>query len=296
MAKRPPTAETAFGPMVIVALEQGAPPAQRLVQDDLAARVLPLSGRLLVGACRWRLIWRSLLALSLRLSEQQCRGIWGGLLCRKRYADDQVTAAIGAGIRQVVVLGAGLDTKAYRLVAPAGADTFEVDQPATVTCKQQRLRAISRRVPEHVALVPVDFETGDLSNALAAHGFCIEIPTMFVWEAVTQYLTEDGVRKTLGVLAQAALRSRLSFTDVLRDVLDGINRYGAERLYQANVIRQHLWRFGIAPDQVAGLLVEYSWAEREQVGRAEYLRRSVEPTGRDLAVYELERFVSAEKI
>src|SRR5215469_7699240 len=114
MAKRPPAAQTAFGPMVIVALEQYVPSAQRLVQDDFAARFLPLSGRLLMRACRWRAFWRFVYALSLLLSEQQGQGIWGSILCRKRYADDQVTAALAAGIDQVVLLGAGLDTKAYR--------------------------------------------------------------------------------------------------------------------------------------------------------------------------------------
>jgi methyltransferase (TIGR00027 family) len=296
MAKRPPAAQTAFGPMVIVAIEQFAPPAQRLVQDKLAARMLPRSGRLLVGACRWPAFWRFLYTMSLRLSEQQGQGIWGSILCRKRYADDQVSAAIAAGLGQVVILGAGLDTKASRLVAPAGVAAFEVDQPANSTYKQNRLRAIYGQTPDHIALVAANFETDDLAAALAAHGFRIETPTLFVWEAVTQYLTEAGVRRTFDFLAQAASGSRLIVTYVLQDFLDGTRRYGAERLYQANVIKQSLWRFGIAPEHVASLLREYGWAEREQVGRAEYLQRYVAPAGRDLAVSELERFVLAEKI
>jgi methyltransferase (TIGR00027 family) len=296
MAKRPPAAQTAFGPMVVVALEQSTPPAQRLVQDDLAARMLPPSGQLLVGACRWRVIGRFILTVSLRVSEQQARGIWGSILCRKRYADDQVTAALAAGIRQVVILGAGLDTKACRLVAPAGVAAFEVDQPANSTYKKHRLQQIYGQMPTHVALVPADLETDDLAAALASHGFRLTAPTLFVWEAVTQYLTEAGVRMTFGVLAQAARGSRLIFTYVVKDFLDGTHRYGAERLYQANVITSHLWRFGIAPAHVVSLLQEYGWAEREQVGRAEYLAQYVAPSGRELDVSELERFVSAERV
>jgi methyltransferase (TIGR00027 family) len=265
------------------------------VQDPLAVRFLPLNGRLLVGACRWRAVRH----LIIRASERQAPGIWGSILCRKRYADDRVSAAIAAGIGQVVILGAGLDTRAYRLVAPAGGTAFEVDQPANIAYKRGRLRAIYGRVPEPVApvaLVAVDFEADDLAAALAAYGFRMGLPALFVWEAVTQYLTESAVRKTLGVLAKAASGSGLIFTYVLKAFLDGTNLYGAERLYQTYVAKRPIWRFGLAPEHVAGLLGPYGWAEREQVGRAEYIERYVAPTGRGLAVSDLERFVSAAKV
>jgi methyltransferase (TIGR00027 family) len=138
-------------------------------------------------------------------------------------------------------------------------------------------------------------ETDDLASALAARGFQVETPTLFVWEAISKYLTEVGVRTTLDFLSQAAPGSRLIFTYVCNDFLDDANRYGADRLYQANVIKQPLWRLGLAPEQVAALLQQYGWVEREQVGREEYLRRYVAPTGRDLAVSALERFVAAGK-
>jgi methyltransferase (TIGR00027 family) len=166
MAKRPPAAQTAFGPMVIAAGEQYVPEAQRLIHDELAIRFLPPQLRLTMRACRWRFIRDLLLAFT----EKQAPGIWGAMLCRKRYADDKVTEALHAGIGQVVILGAGLDTREYRLVAPAGAAAFEVDLPANVTYKQARLRQMHGRVPEHVTLIPLDFEAQDLGEALAANG------------------------------------------------------------------------------------------------------------------------------
>jgi len=291
MAKHPPAAQTAFGPMVIAAIEQHYPEVQRLVRDELAIRFLPPGLRLGVRACKWHFMRR----LGIDATEKKAPGIWGGVLCRKRYADDKVIEAIDAGIEQVVILGAGLDTRAYRLAVPAGVPAFEVDLPANITYKQERLHEIYGRVPEHVTLIPIDFQTNDLGSALAKNGFRLEARTMFVWEAVTQYLTEDGFRKTLRFLSQAAAGSRLIFTYIREDFLAGINFYGAQQIHRD--MKEHdVWHFGIAPQNVDGLLREYGWAEREQVGPSEYFARYIEPSGRALTASEIERFVYAEKL
>lgn len=292
MAKRPPAAQTAFGPMVIAAVEQHVPDPQRLIHDGLAMRFLPLNMRLAVRACRWR----PMRTMLIDFTEKRAPAVWGGTLCRKRYADDQVSEAIEAGVSQIVLLGAGMDTRVYRLAAPAGVPSFEIDLPANIADKRARLQAIYGHVPEHVTLIPVDFETQDLGEALVGNGFDISRPAMFVWEAVTQYLTEAGVRTTLAFLAKAATESRLIFTYLRKDFVDGSNFYGAERMYQQFVRKYRVWHWGIYPEHVDGLLREYGWAEREQVGRDEYVTRYVKPAGRDMPVTEVERFVLAEKL
>jgi methyltransferase (TIGR00027 family) len=290
MAGETSAAQTAYGPMVLVAVEQFTPAPQRIITDELAIRFMPALGRWMIGTCRWGWLRKQFI----KLSEAQAPGIYGGMLCRKRYADDRAREALAAGIPQVVILGAGLDTKAYRLVAPQDVAAFEVDQPESIAYKENRLRAIYGRIPDDVTLVSINFETDDLATALTARGFDFASPALFVWEAVTQYLTEDAVRKTLGVLAQAATGSQFIFTFVLRDYIEGVNMYGCEKMYQ-NFVAKHVWKFGLAPDGVAPLLNEYSWTEREQVGHAEFIARYIAPTGRNLAVYEIERFVLAEK-
>lgn len=101
-------------------------------------------------------------------------------------------------------------------------------------------RRSSRIRADHVRLVSVDFETDDLMESLAANGFQLDQPTMVVWEAVTQYLTEDGVRRTLALLGKAATGSRLVFTFVRRDFLDGTNSYQAEGAYRDFVVRHRV--------------------------------------------------------
>ena len=82
---------------------------------------------------------------------------------------------------------------------------------------------------------------------------------MFVWEAVTQYLTEDGVRNTLTFLSNVAGGSQLTFTFVRRDCLDGTNLVDAQNWYRDFVVRRRMWHFGLNPPDVAGLLAEYGW-------------------------------------
>jgi methyltransferase (TIGR00027 family) len=216
------------------------------------------------------------------------------MLCRKRYADDQVLAALDT-TDQLVVLGAGFDTRAYRVADPDRVRVYEVDLPANIDAKRTRVRAVLGAVPGHVRLVPVDFESGDLAESLTAAGLDFERPVMVVWEAVTQYLTEDAVRRTFALLARAAPGSRLIFTFVRQDFLDGTNAYGAEGAYRRFVARQRIWRYGMYPDRVAAFLAEYGWTEDEQVGAAEYRERYLEPAGRDLPVSEIERFASATR-
>jgi methyltransferase (TIGR00027 family) len=286
---RSASAQTALGPMVIAAAERYTPQRQRLFDDELAARFLPPGVRWIVQACRWRPV-RDLLV---RVTERSAPGLWGSMLCRKRYADDAVTDALAAGIEQIVFLGAGLDTRAYRLVAPAGGLAFELDQRANTDDKQRRLRAIYGRTPERVRVIPVDFEVDDLAAVLAPAGFDSARPALFVWEAVTQYLTEESVRATFAFLAKAPAGSRLIFTYVRADFLDGTNLYDAGRLRERMT---GIWKWGIAPKDVAALLREYGWVEREQAGPAEYAARYLRPAARDLPVSEIERFVRAEKV
>ncbi|EME51206.1 O-methyltransferase [Amycolatopsis decaplanina DSM 44594] len=252
----------------------------------MAIRFLPPAVRFLAGLARWRVI-RDLLVSA---SEKKAPGIWGGIACRKRYLDDMFAVDLREGVDSVVVLGAGLDTRAYRLAVPVGIRVFEVDLPGNIEDKRARIR-----VPDTVTLVPIDFETDDLETVLVEHGYRPAGATLFVWEGVTQYLTEDGVRKTFDVLAKAGHGSRLLFTYVRRDFLDGEAMYGADALHRQFVEKKRIWRFGLNPEDVSGFLDEYGWRELEQMGAEQLTSRYVRPTGRITDVSELERTVHAEK-
>lgn len=119
---------------------------------------------------------------------------------RSRFAEDAVAEAAAAGVRQVVILGAGLDTFAYRNPFPT-VRVFEVDHPATQAWKRERLAAAGIELPDTVTFVPVDFETQTLATGLATAGFDRSGPAVFVWLGVVFYLTSHAAHATLEYIA-----------------------------------------------------------------------------------------------
>lgn len=284
-----PAEQTAIGPMVIVAADQYEP--SPLVHDPWAGPILPPSGRIAASLVRWSPVRRALIAVT----ERRMRGGWANFLSRKRYVDDQLVNSVAKGIDAVVILGAGYDTRAYRFPALAGVPVCEVDLPGNIARKATAVRRCFGRVPPGVTLLAVDFETDNLTERLGQEGFGPDKRIFYIWEGVTQYLTEPAVRKTMGDLAGAALGSALVFTFIRKDFLDGRAMYGALGVYQDAVVKRGLWHFGLQPHQVGGFLAEFGWREVEQVGHDEYATRYLKPAGRDEPVSEIERTVYAER-
>jgi methyltransferase (TIGR00027 family) len=283
-------AQTALGPMIVVAADQYEPAP--LVHDPWAAQLLPAPGRFVAALTRWSPVRSAVKSAT----DRKIPGGWANFLCRKRYIDDQLCAAIAKGVDAVVILGAGFDTRAYRLPELTGIPVCEVDQPSNTKRKAAALHRAFGRVPADVTLLPVDFETDDLAERLQRAGFGPQRRTFYVWEAVTQYLTESAIRQTLACLAHAAPGSGLAFTFVRKDFLTGQHTYGADSARRQFVVKNELWRFGLHPEDVGPLLAEYGWREVDQVGPAEYADRYLRPAGRDTAVSEIERAVYAERI
>ncbi len=285
-----PVAATAIGPMVLAAVEQYEPVRRRLVDDDLAAAFLPPALRAFTRATRWSVARR----LLIQATERSGPGLWANLTCRKRYIGDKLTQAL-ADIDAVVILGAGLDTKGCRLARHSAIPVFEVDLPVNIERKRSVVRRALGTVPDSVHLVPVDFERDDLAAELARHGHLGTHRTFFVWEGVTQYLSADGVGSTFEFLRSAAPGSRLAFTYVRRDFIDGTNRYGAESLYRRFRVRSRLWQFGLDPEQVAAFIEPYGWQLTEQAGPDYLIEHYISPSGRNLAASQVEWTAFAEK-
>jgi methyltransferase (TIGR00027 family) len=286
------SSQTSYGPMSVVAVEQNTPEGHRLVHDALAIRFLPPIMKPLVALTRWP----SARALMIALVDKRGRGFWGGVLCRKRYIDDRLLEAVGTGLDAVVNLGAGLDTRAYRLPALSSLPVFEVDFPENIEYKKAKLRQLFGGIPPHVTLVPIDFDSQYLGSVLASYGYRVTYKSFFIMEAVTQYLSEDGIQNTFRFLAQAKTESRLVFTYICKDFIDGIDSHGLQTLYEVYRAKTQLWYFGLAPQQVAAFLEQYAWKELEQVGSHEYILRYLDPIGRAMSVLEIERAVYAEKL
>ncbi|MBO0677036.1 SAM-dependent methyltransferase [Mycolicibacterium sp. S2-37] len=291
MADDQPAASTAFGPIVLAAVEQRFAPARRLVTDGLAMSFLPRGLQALVAGTRAGVLRAALIAAT----ERSAPGLWASLVCRKRFIDDVLQAAL-PDIGAVVVLGAGLDTRAYRFAPHTDAAFYEVDLPVNTSRKRAVVDRVFGGPPATVHLVDVDFERDDLTAALADHGYRADRPTLFIWEGVTQYLSAEAVEATFTTLRGAAAGSMLVFTYIRRDFIEGRNLYGARSLYRRFRRRSDTWKFGINPDEVAPLLERHGWRLVEQAGPEYYLQRYISATGRRLGASDLEWTARAEKL
>jgi len=167
-------------------------------------------------------------------NDPMLRGLRGTLVVRSRFAEDELARAVASGVRQYVVLGAGLDTFAYRNPHEAmGLRVFEVDHPSTQQWKQRCLRDAGIALPENLSFAPVDFEHATLAQGLEGAGFRTDIPACFSWLGVTMYLTEEAIMASLSFVAGLPKCSSISFDyRVPPSTLDPIQRVIGEVMGQ----------------------------------------------------------------
>jgi methyltransferase (TIGR00027 family) len=156
----------------------------RIFTDPLAVRILGADAEAAIRAAK---------------NDPSRRKLRLFIAARTRFAEDALTAAVARGVRQLVVLGAGLETYAYR--TGESLRIFEVDHPATQSWKRHRLAQASIPVPRTLTFVAVDFEPETLADGLATAGFDPTQQTFFTWLGVVPYLTNQAVLSTLGFIA-----------------------------------------------------------------------------------------------
>jgi methyltransferase (TIGR00027 family) len=143
----------------------------------------------------------------------EARALRTHVILRSRFAEDRLAEAVGRGIMQYVILGAGFDTFAYRQPAWAKAlKIFEVDQPATQTQKRLRLEQAGMAIPPNLSFAGIDFEHESLHDGLLRHGVSLMKPSFFSWLGVTMYLKEDAIDAVLRTIAQFPTESKIVFT------------------------------------------------------------------------------------
>jgi methyltransferase (TIGR00027 family) len=184
---------------------------------------------------------------------------------RCRYTEDVLAAAAAAGLDQYVLLGAGLDTFAYR--STLHMRVFEVDHPASQAWKRSRLAEASVVEPPDAVYVPVDFERDDLSERLAAAGFDRSRPAVIGWLGVTFYLTRAAIRDTLRVLGTFAEGSEVVIEYLLPEELRdaGGQEYG-RMAAEISARRGEPWITFVSPDEMTALLWDAGFTAVEHVG------------------------------
>jgi methyltransferase (TIGR00027 family) len=251
------------------ALESMQPEGRRLFHDPFAATFVSASLRRVV---RW-----SAMPILGPILRQIIDRFWPGArtsgVARTRLIDDWIALSIANGSQQLVVLGAGFDSRAWRMPVLANMPIFEVDHAATAAERHHRVGALEAERTNVVSVV-LDFDRDQLPDALATAGFDPRRRSTVVWEGVTNYLTADAVRSVLAWVGSLTVGSNLIFTYVHRRVLDDPTSFeGAEKILLAVASAGEPWTFGFVPDALPRCLQAHGLHLVEDLGADDYRAR-----------------------
>ena len=192
---------------------------------------------------------------------------------RSRIAEDALSKAVERGVRQVVILGAGLDTFALRNPHAARISIFEVDHPATQAWKRQRLAAAELAPPPWLTFVSVDFEQDDLQQKLSSAGFQRTSAAFFTWLGVVPYLTRDAIDDTLGYIASIPNSEVVfDYPEPPETFTEDVKAYTAARMAQLEKIKEQ-WVSRIEPAGVAAILRSHGFDDMEDISFQQVVSR-----------------------
>jgi methyltransferase (TIGR00027 family) len=207
----------------------------------------------------------------------QDTGVFYYVNARTHHMDNLLKQALDDGATQVVILGAGFDSRAYRFHEQyPEVRFFEVDLPATSQDKQNRVETILNSRPEWVSYVPIDFNTQTLDEVLAKADFSRNKKTFYVWEGVTYFISESGVDNTLRFIAEnSAPGSQLVFDYMLEDVIRGADysAYGSRQTVFWVAFQGEPYVFGIAPQNLESFVNHRGLALLSDLGPQQLSRR-----------------------
>jgi methyltransferase (TIGR00027 family) len=259
------------------AIEAWQPEQKRVCYDPLAHLFLDGGFRLAGGG-------RARAKVAHRYIERTGHSrTYGFVITRTRFIDDHLTECIGQGFEQLVIIGAGFDTRAYRFDLEEKVKVYEVDHPATQELKTRRLRKVLGSVPGHVVYVPVDFEKQELDAELPGAGYDPGTRTLFIWEGVFSYLTIEAVNASLSFIAgNSGEGSAIAFTHVQKPGIDGdLDRFRQRQM--ARLKRKgepHI--FGLEPGRIGAFLDARGFDLAENLTGDQLCKVYIAPLGREI--------------
>lgn len=272
------------------ALENAKPPGRRVLQDPYSDRLLPPGLGMLRRISALPVVGRGLVSYV----DRRWPGMRSSVVARTRLIDDWLSNAIRSDRDQLVVLGAGLDTRAWRLTALARTTVYEVDHPSTSAAKQKRLSAWGADL-RRVRFVEVDFDRDDLVDRLGQAGFDPMRRTVVVWDGVTNYLQAESVDAVMRWVSGLTRGSQIIFTYIDAGVLDGSTRFrGADRVMQSLRRSGEPWTFGLRPDALARYLEDRGLRLADDLGAAAYRVQIMGEAARRISGYEFYHVARAE--
>jgi methyltransferase (TIGR00027 family) len=223
-------------------------------------------------------------------------GLGNSIRARVRYFDDFVKNSIDEGIRQLVILGAGYDTRAHRIEGlKEKVRVFEVDHPDTHNVKIKKVKEIFGSLPDHVTYVPVDFETDDFGERLIAQGYDRSLKTLFLLEGLVMYIPPEAVDETLSFIVRNSGKGSVILFDYYPEsVVDGSCELEVgKNIHNYLVQTGEPLKFGIKEGMVETFLIERGFSRIQNVTAEEYKKMYFHGINKDRKVSSLLFFAHA---
>lgn len=217
-------------------------------------------------------------------------GLGNSIKARVRYFDDFVRASIDEGIKQLVILGAGYDTRAYRIEGLKGnVRVFEIDHPTTQEVKIEKIKGIFSTLPDNVVYVPADFESEDFGQKLLENGYDRSQKTLFVMEGLVMYIPPEAVDETLSfIVGNSGKGSAVIFDYYPKSLVDGTSELEAARNIRNFVMEQgEPLKFGIEEETLEAFLAERGFSRVQSITSEDYKRAYFHGVNEDRAVSSL---------
>ena len=270
------------------------PKEKRLFEDPYSEKLLPPVYKFYI----WLMRNPKKLDSLMKKGEKRTPGASGWFFCRDRYVDDILTECLEKKeVETVVNLGAGMDCRAYYTPGIEKLLYFEVDHPTVIKKKMKKMEKILGKLPDNVVYVPIDFQKQSLDVELKNAGYNLTSKTLFIWEAVTQYISKEANDSTFKYIGQAAPGSKLVFSYILKSFIDGkYSNDGIKRLAkQFRKKNNPLFISGFDPADMEDYLLKYSLTLIEDIDSVEMQERFSNLVDLDLLrtvkEFDIERFV-----
>jgi len=249
------------------ALETNRPSGKRLFTDPYAVSFLTTGFKFVTQLS----VIPFIRSLVYRIIRKRILGALSSGVARTRYIDELLQQAVRNGVKQVIILGAGYDTRALRLGFLRALPVIEIDHPSTAALKQERVKKSLGKLPENVRYIQTDFNERSLDQLAAEQQIDRTLPTVFVWEGVTNYLTADAVGATFAFMQQFARGTYVIFTYVDEKII----RYpaaffGGEKLLEDLKQIEENWTFGLEPFLTRRYLDNFDMDLLEDYSAGEY--------------------------
>lgn len=234
---------------------------------------------------------------ALEVMERHVPGLRNSLLARVRYFDDYLKMCINTNFQQIVIIGAGYDTRAYRIEGIKNMKVFEVDHPNTQNYKIQKIKEIYYSAPKHVTYVPLDHETQNLSQRLCDYGYNKLLKTLFIIEGLIYYIPPNAAVETLNFIAYTSGEgSAVIFDYFPESVVNGKNKTEiAQNLRMFPQLHGEPLQFGINEVNIEKYLKEFGFKNINNITSDEYKKTYFHGKNKKRNVCNLLYFVTATK-